>query len=290
MNKRAAVLGGHTGLLGIPLVKSLRSACFEVRALGRADFDVLDPKALGEFLDDYKPNWVFNTVAYTAVDKAEDHPDEAAKLNKTLPGMLARLCAMRGAGLVHYSTDFVFDGTKTTPYTEEDGVNPTGVYGRSKLDGEREIMASGLDRWLILRTAWLFGSAKSNFVHKIIGLAQSREELSVVHDQLGSPTYTPDLADYSLALLKAKATGLFHVVNGGRASWCELATEALTAAGLKCRIRPITTAEYPLKATRPPYSVLDTGKFTKATGVSPRPWLQALRDYVYRDLGAGGED
>lgn len=290
MSKRVVVLGGRTGLLGVPLVKALDSCCQKAVPVGRADFDILDPKSLGDFLDEMKPAWVYNAVAYTAVDKAEDEPAEAAKLNKTLPAMLGRLCRQRGIGLVHFSTDFVFDGTKPIPYTENDPVNPIGVYGQTKLDGERELLAVGLERCLILRTAWLFGPAKTNFVHKILALAKQRPELRVVHDQFGSPTYTPDLAAYAVALAKSGATGIFHVVNSGRASWCELAAEAVTAAGLPCRIQPITTDQYPTRAKRPAFSVLDTAKFSKSTGIVPRPWLQALRHYVYADLGEGASD
>jgi len=228
-------------------------------------------------------------VAYTAVDKAEDEPREAASLNKALPAMLGRLCAGRGVGLVHFSTDFVFDGRKNTPYTEEDPVGPACVYGQTKLDGEKALTALGMERLLIARVAWLFGPAKKNFVRTILNLARQRDELGVVHDQIGSPSYTPDLAQYAAALVQSGATGLFHLANAGRASWCELASEAVAAAGLDCRVKPITTQDYPLKAARPAYSVLDTTKFAKASGLAPRPWLQALREYVYAEMEGVGE-
>ncbi|GAB6036363.1 dTDP-4-dehydrorhamnose reductase [Fundidesulfovibrio butyratiphilus] len=289
MKKRVAVLGGRTGLLGVPLVKALESEGFEVAALGRADFDVSDQESMAAFLDDFKPKHLYNTVAYTAVDLAEDEPVQAAKLNKALPVNLGRLCGPRKITLVHYSTDFVFDGQKSMPYTEEDTTNPTGVYGQTKLDGEKGLLALGLERLLILRTAWLFGPGKRNFVATILNLAKDRDELRVVHDQIGSPTYTPDLAAYSVALAKTGSTGIFNVVNSGRASWCELAAEAVSCAGLSCQVRAITTAEYPTKAKRPAYSVLDTTKFSTATGVAPRPWVMAVRDYVYGDLCAQGE-
>jgi len=290
MSMRAAVLGGRTGLLGVPLTKALQDGDCEATPLGRADFDIFDRDAMAGFLDREQPEWLFNTVAYTAVDKAEDEPAEAARLNKCLPLMLGRLCAERGIGLFHYSTDFVFDGEKTTPYSETDPVSPQCVYGRTKLDGEKALLALGLQKCIIARVAWLFGPGKKNFVATILNLAKERDTLNVVHDQIGSPSYTPDLAAYSVALMRSGATGLFHLVNGGRASWCELAGEAVAIAGLNCQIRPITSDEYPLKAKRPAYSVLDTAKFTKATGITPRPWAMALSDYVYADLKIGEDD
>lgn len=284
MNRRVAVLGGRTGLLGVPLAKAFEAAGFETEPVGRADFDICDSEAMSSFLDEYQPDWLVNAVAYTAVDKAEEEPAEAARLNKSLPAMLGRLCAARGVGLFHYSTDFVFDGRKTTPYTEEDPTGPTGVYGQTKLDGEKALASLGCERMIVARVAWLFGPGKKNFVRTMLTLAKERPELRVVHDQIGSPSCTLDLAQYSVALVMAGATGLFHLANAGRASWCELATEAVAAAGYECHVQPITTAEYPTKAKRPAYSVLDTSKFVKTTGVSPRPWLQALREYVYAEI------
>jgi len=284
MNRRVAVLGGRTGLLGVPLTKAFEAAGFDADPLGRADFDITDPVAMGTYLDEQQPDWVVNAVAYTAVDKAEDEPAEAALLNKALPAMLGRLCADRGVGLFHYSTDFVFDGRKNTPYTEDDPVGPLCVYGQTKLDGEKDLLSLGIERLLIARVAWLFGPGKKNFVRTILNLASQRPELKVVHDQIGSPSYTLDLANYTVALVMSGATGLFHLANAGRASWCELASEAVAAAGYGCQVLPITSAEYPLKAARPAYSVMDTSRFTGATGVSPRPWLQALREYVYAEM------
>lgn len=287
--RRALVLGGVSGLLGQSLSGALREANWDVFAASRADFDPTNMDALERAVDEYKPDFVCNTVAYTAVDKAESEPDQAAALNKTLPAMLGRVCRDKGVGLIHYSTDFVFDGKKSSPYLETDQTNPQSVYGKTKLAGERALLELSPDNLYILRTAWIFGPGKSNFVAKILGLAKERPALNVVHDQRGSPTYTVDLARYTLALVEAASPGLYHVVNSGRASWCELTAEAVAVAGLDCRIEAITTDQYPLPAKRPAYSVLDTSKFTAATGVTPRPWVQALRDYVYRDLKMGFE-
>lgn len=290
MKNRVAVLGGRTGLLGVPLAQAFEAAGFEVAPIGRADFDIFDTAAMGAFLDEFQPDWLVNAVAYTAVDKAEDEPVEAARLNKCLPAQLGRLCADRNIGLFHFSTDFVFDGKKNTPYTEEDAPNPASVYGQTKLDGEKALTSLHLPRLIIARVAWLFGPGKKNFVRTILNLAKDRAELKVVHDQIGSPSCTLDLAGYAVALVQAEATGLFHLGNAGRASWCELASEAVAAAGYECQVLPITSAEYPLKAPRPAYSVLDTSKFTQVTGVAPRSWLQALREYVYAETAAEAAD
>jgi dTDP-4-dehydrorhamnose reductase len=290
--RRAIVLGGATGLLGAPLSEILHTAGWDVFAASRKDFDPCDKDAMHAAMDEHKPDFIFNTIAYTAVDKSESEPAQAAALNKTLPAMLGRLCKDNGVGLVHYSTDFVFDGKKSCPYVETDEPNPQSVYGKTKLAGERALLECGPQNLYILRTAWIFGPGKSNFVAKILGLARERPSLSVVHDQRGSPTYTVDLSRYTLKLVDAGAPGLYHLVNSGRASWCELTAEAVSVAGIDCRIEAINTDAYPLPAKRPAYSVLDTAKFTAATGVTPRPWVQGLRDYIYCDLklGFGPED
>lgn len=278
---RAIILGGKTGLLGQPLTAALAGAGFAVRPTTRSELDPFDAEAVARAIDDFGASHLYNTVAYTAVDKAEDEPEAAYRLNRDLPARLAGVCRRAGTSLIHYSTDFVFDGTKDEPYLEEDAPAPQSVYGASKLAGERAILDSGLDRFQILRTAWLFGPGKRNFVATIIGLALEREVVRVVEDQHGSPTYTLDLAGWSVDLARIGTPGLYHAVGLGEANWCELAAEAVAASGLVCRVVPITTAEYPQKAKRPPYSVLGTDKLARTIGRRPRPWLQAVREYVY---------
>ena len=279
--RSAVVLGGKTGLLGQALYMAMTRRGWTVHAPGRADLDLFDRPAVEDYLARTGADILFNTVAYTKVDQAEDEPSEAARLNRQLPLVLGQASRNAGVRLVHYSTDFVFNGKKTTPYTTEDQPDPRSVYGSTKLQGERELLALGLPGLIIIRTSWLFGPCKINFVTRILELAASRPELSVVHDQVGSPSYTPDLAANSLALVDSGATGLFHLANSGQASWCELAAEAVRGADLPCRVKPITSAQYPQKAARPAYSVLDLSKFTAATGITPRPWLQALREFLF---------
>lgn len=287
---KVLVLGGKGGLLGACLAAVLEKAGRHVAVTGRPGKDVFEAGTLEDLLDTLEPDTVFNTWAYTQVDKAEDEPAEARRVNEALPALLGRLVQERPGKLVHFSTDFVFDGKKDSPYLPDDPTGPGSVYGETKLAGERALLSLNLPNLLIVRTAWLFGPGKKNFVRTILDLAAERNELRVVHDQVGSPTYTCDLAAWAVALAAKDATGVFHVVNSGRASWAELAAEAIRLAGLPCRVVPIPSAEYPQKARRPAYSVLDTAAFSKATGITPRPWAQALADYVYREAGPAADN
>ncbi|XPV77268.1 MAG: dTDP-4-dehydrorhamnose reductase [Desulfovibrio sp.] len=287
-----AILGGRTGLLGMALTEAAKKSGYNVLPLGRADFDPSDRTAFKNFLQTAKPDAVFNTVAYTAVDVAEDEVETANMLNRDMPAMLAEECAQAQCSLYHYSTDFVFTGAgRSTPFTPEDTPEPSSVYGQSKLDGEKAILDVANLHGAIIRTSWLFGPIKTNFVQKILGFAKDRDQLTVVGDQFGSPTYTPDLASYSLEYFRATQKGhaeeanptmqLIHIANSGKASWCELAAEAVKLAKVECTVSPITTDEWPAKATRPSYSVLDTRAFTEATNIAPRSWKSALKDYIH---------
>lgn len=282
MTGTALILGGKTGLLGQSLAEILHRSGWTTICPGREDLDLFDSEQVRILADRQGVTHMFNTVAYTQVDRAEEEPDEAARLNRNLPIRLGQVCRALGIPLVHYSTDFVFSGKKETPYLPEDNTAPLSVYGRTKLEGENGLLDLGLDNLLILRTAWLFGPCRTNFIDRILDLARDREELAVIHDQIGCPTYTPDLAGHTLELVAKGAAGTFHLTNGGQASWCEFAAEAVACAGLPCRIQPITSDEYPQKATRPRFSVLDTSAFTRVTGTTPRPWVQALREYLFR--------
>lgn len=281
---KALVLGGKTGLLGRALVQTLGKKGVRTLAPGRDELDVLDTAALAAFLDEHAPDVVFNAVAYTKVDQAEDELGAAMLLNRTFPERLGELAGERGTKLVHYSTDFVFDGRAAKPYTPADEPNPTSVYGRTKLAGENALLRLGLTNLIIIRTSWLFGPGGKNFVQTIVNKARTVEELKVVHDQIGSPTYTPDLALHSVQLAALDVHGVFQIANAGLASWCELAAEAVNLAGLSARVLPIQSKDWPQKALRPAYSVLSTEKFSSVTGVAPRPWATALRDYVFSHL------
>jgi dTDP-4-dehydrorhamnose reductase len=276
--KTALVFGGRTGLLGQALCRVLQEAKWQAIPLGRQDVDLWDRDALRALVATTKPQAIFNAIAYTAVDRAEDDPQEAWRLNALLPRLLGH--AAGNAHLLHFSTDYVFDGRASKPYTPTDPANPQTVYGTTKWEGEQELTRLGLPRLTIIRTAWLFGPGKTNFVARILQLAAEQPVLRIVHDQVGSPTYTLDLARSSLALVDAAAYGTFHAVNAGEASWCELASEAIHLAGIPCTIQPITSKDYPQRAKRPAYSVLDTTALTQAAGITPRSWVIALREYV----------
>jgi len=286
--KIAVILGGKNGMLGQALTKAFASAGVQAVPVSGADVDYLDADALEDFLDELQPDeaddlselCLVNAVAYTQVDLAEDQPEEAYKLNASLPAQLGVVAMERGHGLVHFSTDFVFDGAKNAPYLPADATNPLSVYGASKLAGEEALLSLGMPGLLILRTAWLFGPGKVNFVARMIELAGARPALNVVNDQHGSPTCTTDLAELTVALLRNGATGLLHAANAGQATWFELAAEAVRLAGLPCRMNAIPTSGYPTRAKRPPYSVLDLEGTAKVAGYAPRPWREALAEYM----------
>lgn len=278
--QKALVLGGKNGLLGRAVAAALAETDVEVLAVSSADVDYFDAEALDDFLDEHEPGCIINAVGHTQVDRCEDEPEEAFRLNASLPALLGVLAGERGLKLVHYSTDFVFDGASLVPYRPQDPTRPLSVYGASKLAGEEALLALDVPSLLILRTAWLFGPGKMNFVRRILDLAAERPELRVVDDQHGSPTCTTDLGRMTVELLRAGVDGLFHTVNSGETTWFGLASEALRLAGLSCPVLPIPTSEYPTRAARPPYSVLDVSDYVRATGSRPRHWKEALAEYV----------
>ena len=229
---------------------------------------------------------VINAAAYTAVDKAETERDRAFAINRDGAGHLARACAERGIRFLHVSTDYVFDGTGTRPYREDDPIAPLGVYGASKAEGEQAVHEAG---GTVVRTSWLFAEGGPSFVHTMLRLAKDRPVLRVVSDQHGCPTYAGDLADALLALGKLPTlAGTYHYCNAGATTWHAFATaivdEARRRVPLACeRIEAITTAEYPTPAKRPAYSVLDTTKIRQA-GIVPPPWQAGLARVVAHAL------
>jgi dTDP-4-dehydrorhamnose reductase len=279
----ALVLGGATGLVGQALYRVLTTRGWQVETLGRADGNLLDMSFLESRLMASRFDVVFNAVAWTQVDEAEDHPDEALLLNRTLPDALARIVKAGQHGwLVHFSTDFVFSEPRQTPWKEEDSPCPASVYGRTKLAGEQAVLDTLPERSSVLRSAWLFGPGRKNFVSAMLAACRCRDSVSIVHDQTGSPTYTLDLAQWSVSIAEKKAAGLWHAVNGGQATWCELAGEAIAlTADNSCRVIPITSDLWPQKAKRPTYSVLDTTKLSNFLGAPIRPWPLALRDFLF---------
>ena len=287
---KALVLGGATGLLGQALSRILTERGWSVDTLGRQQGDLLNDAFLAEKLDAVRPDVVFNTVAWTQVDDAEDHVEEARLINRCLPASLACLLQTRPSlFLVHYSTDFIFGGQNRHPLKEEDKPHPQSVYGATKLEGEESVRAALPDRSCVVRTAWLFGHGRGNFVETILNACHRRDEIRVVHDQTGSPSFADDVALHSAQLAEAwlqkgadsGVPGIWHVANSGEASWCELACEAVQLTSAPCRVIPIASTAWPQKAKRPEYSVLCTDKLAAFLGRHPRPWPQALRAYIF---------
>jgi dTDP-4-dehydrorhamnose reductase len=274
---------GCTGQLGTALVRELEARGAAVAAPPEAEVDLLHSD-LGAVVGASSPTAVINAAAYNDVDGAELEPNRNAafRLNRDVPAELAGACAARGIPLVHVSTDYVFDGRNQEPYREEDPTAPLQAYGRTKLDGERAVIAAHPSA-LVVRTSTLFGTNRrggSNYIAAVLARATAAPALEVVRLPVSSPTYAPDLGRGILRLLDAGAAGLVHVVNSGGCSRLELATEAVRLAGLAGRVeireRPAATTGAP----RPAYSVLDTARYTALTGDSMRPWQEAVRDYV----------
>lgn len=248
-----------------------------------ATADLDQPRGLVSLIDAVAPAVVVNAAAYTAVDKAESDPDVALRINAEAPAALAKACLERDALLVHYSTDYVFDGQATRPYRADDKTSPLGVYGASKLAGEQAIQASGV-RHAILRTAWVFAAHGSNFLLTMLRLAGERDELRVVADQVGAPTPAAWIADATASMLRQgiAGSGTWHVTSRGQTNWHAFATAIIDEAhalGLlqrKPTVLPIATADYPTPARRPAYSVLDTTTLQRDFGMLPPDWREGL--------------
>ena len=240
--------------------------------------NILDPAGLRALFELHRPAYVINCAAYTAVDKAEDEPGLARQVNRDGVENLARLCGEFDAVLVQISTDFVFAGTGNQPLTETDETAPISVYGQTKLEGE-QIIAAHTNRHFILRTSWLYSEYAGNFVKTMLRLGQEREELRVIWDQLGTPTYAIDLAGCLLSIVASgsEAFGLYHYSNEGATTWYDFATAIFELSNMPTRTVPIRTAEYPTKATRPAYSVMDKSKVKAQFGVAVPHWHESLR-------------
>jgi dTDP-4-dehydrorhamnose reductase len=275
------LLTGKNGQVGWELQRTL-APLGEVIALGSQELDLRDPAAIRATLRELQPAIVVNPAAHTAVDRAETERDAAFAINATAPGVLAEEAARLGALLVHYSTDYVFDGTKTCAYTENDAPNPLNVYGASKLAGERAIAATGC-RHLILRTSWVYGARGGNFLLTMLRLGKERDELSIVNDQTGAPTWSRAIAETTAQILAQRHTwpqgagGVYHLACGGETTWFGFAQAIFAHAQKAPRLVPITSADYPLPARRPANSRLDCRRLEEDFGLAPPDWRQALR-------------
>jgi len=270
------LLTGATGQVGWELRKSL-TPLGAVKFFDRFALDLAEPSQLVAAARALRPQTIVNAAAYTAVDKAESERDAAFAVNATAPGVLAEEAKRLGALLVHYSTDYVFDGEKAAPYVEDDPTYPISVYGESKLAGERAIAASGC-RYLILRTSWVYGPRGKNFYLTMLRLAKERPELKVVDDQVGAPTSSLEIARATATLLGKGAQGLYHMAAAGETSWCGFARAILARAGIATPVVPIPTKDYPTPAKRPRNSRLDCSRLRADFGVVLAPWDEALAE------------
>ncbi|MFB3827498.1 MAG: dTDP-4-dehydrorhamnose reductase [Bryobacteraceae bacterium] len=285
MSRKIAVLGS-AGQLGVELVTQLRARGCEVAAWDKPELDITDPAATERELTGLAPDLVINSAAYNMVDVAEQEPLAAFQVNALAVRNIAVACRQMDVPLVHYSTDYVFDGTSGRPYTEEDRPHPLGAYAVSKLAGELYAQAY-LDETLIIRTSGVYGpgglaTARGNFVETMLLLAQKGQPIRVTRDNVASPAYAPALAGRTLALLDRGARGIYHVGGGVPVSWFDFAALIFEAAGLKPELRPSDAREYRTAARRPKYSALSNAKM-EALGVAPMPPMrEALEDYFRR--------
>ncbi len=252
----------------------------EVFCTGSRDLDITSAEACSRVIAAARPEIVVNAAAYTNVDGCETRQNECFSVNAQGVKNIALACRDLSITVVHFSTDYVFDGKKGSPYSETDACTPLNVYGRSKLEGERLLEATTRD-FLLIRTSWLYGRYGKNFVGTILDKAGSAGRLEVVTDQIGSPTNAEDLAAATATLIRDGQAGIFHVANSGQCSWYDFTLEILRCRGLtSVTVLPITSDRLARPALRPPYSVLDCSKFRAATGGSLRPWQDAVRDFL----------
>ena len=280
---RLLVTGG-AGMLGRAVTEAATRLGHEVTSLSRAELDITDADRVRRAIGAARARAVVNCAAWTDVDGAEEHEREATATNGAGAGNVARAAEETGSRIVHVSTDYVFDGSKTTPWVESDAVGPIGAYGRSKLAGEQEVVAAGPGH-AIVRTAWLFGAFGRNFVDTMLELGRERDEVSVVTDQVGNPTWTVHLAEALVELAERDGdVGVFHAAAAGSCSWYELAVEVFDRTGASCRVRPTTSDRFPRAARRPAYSVLGT---ERDEAPSLPTWQEGVEGYLAsRAVGA----
>ncbi|WP_291103662.1 MULTISPECIES: dTDP-4-dehydrorhamnose reductase [unclassified Flavobacterium] len=250
-----------------------------------SDLDITKKEDCQAVFSKIEPDFCINTAAYTAVDKAESEPEKANFINVIGARNLAEVCKDFGTTLIHVSTDFVFDGNKTTPYTEEDITNPQSIYGKTKLAGEKAIQEV-FDDYFIIRTSWVYSQFGNNFMKTILRLAKERTSLSIVNDQIGTPTNAVDLAEVILTIIKSKITnpksqvpfGIYNFSNEGQCSWYDFAKKILEVNNVNIDLQPIPTTSYPTPAERPKYSVLDKSKIKGTFNIEIRTWEESLKE------------
>ncbi|MFG1418159.1 dTDP-4-dehydrorhamnose reductase [Xanthobacter sp. V0B-10] len=282
------LLLGAGGQLGREITDRAAARAVELTGLDHTALDICDPAAVARALEAHRPDVVVNAAAYTAVDKAENEPEIAARINAFAPAHIAERCERYRTPFIHVSTDYVFDGTKAAPYVEQDPVAPIGVYGRTKAAGESAVR-SAAERHIIVRTSWVYGAHGHNFLKTVLRLARERDRLTIVADQHGCPTATRDLAEALLTAAEAAAAGdarwgTYHFAGDGATTWHGFAAEIVRAAGPRLgrtpEVAPITTADYPTPAQRPANSRLASDLFHRTFGLRAAPWQERVAEVV----------
>jgi len=282
--KKLLIFGKH-GQVGSALCAQLahREEDYQWLAIDKEELDLTQIEAVKQAVLDASPDWVINTAAYTAVDRAEEDEETARLINAAAPAAMAEACQSLGVPFFHYSTDYVFDGEAIQPYVETDPTNPQGVYGQTKLEGELAVMAAQPDS-LILRTAWVYSKDGQNFVNTMLRVGKDKESLNVVSDQFGSPTLAWDLAEATISMIDqtpaekvAEVAGIYHATGSGVANWSGFAQTIFDMAGYTTQVKPIPSSEYPTLATRPMYSVLSNQKLKNVFGLVLPDWHESLQ-------------
>jgi dTDP-4-dehydrorhamnose reductase len=269
---------GSDGLIGTNILPYL-SKQFEIIPMTEKQWDILDRKLGEKIFSRYQPDILINLAAITNVDACEDASELAYRVNVKGAGVLADLCGKYNVRLLHFSTDYVFDGTSTRAYTEEDTPNPLSVYGRSKLLGEKKVLESRPSS-LVIRTEWIYGKGGENFISKVTKIAREKNRVEVVDDQTGAPTFAQDLAEPLKALIDQNRSGIYHVTNSGACTWFQFTKEIFSILHIDVPCLPISSAQVQRRAKRPACSVLDCSKLRNDTGLSMRPWQEALKHYL----------
>jgi dTDP-4-dehydrorhamnose reductase len=280
------LITGAAGMLGLDVSAAAAAAGHESISLARAELDIADRGAVRERVDEVRPDVVVNCAAYTNVDGAESDERGALRVNGEGAGILAGAAAAVGAWTIHVSSDYVFDGAKRNgPYLESDQTGPASAYGRTKLAGELAVARAATDQHTIVRSSWLFGTGGPCFPKTILRLAGERDELSVVNDQVGCPTFTGHLAEALVVLgTVTRVPGVVHVAGGGQCSWCEFAREIVVAGGVACEVKPCTTAEFPRPAPRPAFSVLGSERGEQIPRLPD--WREGLERFLTAEVSA----
>ncbi len=276
---RLLITGSH-GLVGASIIPVLNDY-FDIIAVDIEEWDITDRDAGVRTLDEHRPQAIVNLAAMTDVDGCEDRPDVAHRLNSEGPAVVAALCKERNIRLVHFSTDYVFDGEKRFPYREDDTPNPMSAYGATKLSGERRVLDI-LPSAVVLRAQWLYGREGTDFISKVTRIAKEAGAARVVNDQTGAPTYAKDLAEPIRHLIEKGRSGVYHAANSGSCTWYEFAKEIFSCLHMDIAVTPITSSGLNRKARRPAYSVFDCAKLRNDTGVAMRTWQEALHAYLVK--------